>query len=388
MKLKYKNIVFWQEQPSPHQAPWIRLLADIIPGCRVVCVFQKELAQNRIDLGWQHPDYGKACVLISPDKLSVEQLIVNESSETIHVFSGLVRNHERYDVFKKAVSTNALVGILSEGRDWRGWKGLLRCGHAFLNERSYKRSVNFVLAIGRVGVRWYSLCGYSSDKIYPFAYVVDKCSDNKKIVYDKKQVNLVFVGRLIPLKRLDLLLKALADISVTNWRLQVIGDGIQYNYLVHLAKRLGIASRVIFRGALKNSLARQVIEGSDVMIFTSRADGWGAVVNEALMAGVPVLCSDYCGAADLIVRGFNGELFRCDSQVSLTHVLSEWINNGPMLESKRLQIIDWSRCIEGITVAKYFLDILLYLQGDLELRPTAPWIINNMELNSYYAHCN
>src|SRR5208283_1433790 len=66
------------------------------------------------------------------------------------------------------------------------------------------------------------------------------------------------------------------------------------------------------------------------------------------------ICSDSCGAADLIHNGFNGKVFRCDSLKSLTGVLEEWISKGPLNDKRMRQIISWSRCVEGEAVARYF----------------------------------
>jgi glycosyltransferase involved in cell wall biosynthesis len=52
-------------------------------------------------------------------------------------------------------------------------------------------------------------------------------------------------------------------------------------------------------------------------VLPSRFDGWGAVVNEALMVGTPVICSDRCGASDVIENGRNGYVFEADNADAL-----------------------------------------------------------------------
>ncbi len=77
------------------------------------------------------------------------------------------------------------------------------------------------------------------------------------------------------------------------------------------------------------------------------------------MGGTPVLCSSYCGATDLIRKGINGEIFEWGSAEPLIAVLEGWIGKGPLSASFRADIIRWSKCIEGETIARYFLQIFI-----------------------------
>ena len=369
----HNRIVFWQVTPSPHQAPWIRALADMLPLGQVIGVFQQELSPRRLAMGWVLPDYGKTHVLISPDQSTVHQLLSTDTKRTVHVFSSVVHCPQINAAFKKALSFGSLVGILSEGRDWRGWKGLMRQAHALMYESRYRQQVDFVLAIGRVGLRWFSLCGYDAAKLFEFCYVVEKHNFEGSKNFCNHRVLLVSIGRLIELKRHDLLLKALSKLLSYEWRLKIIGDGARRSELENLVKYLDLEKRTVFEGTLDNHKVREQLSLSDILVMSSRADGWGAVVNEALMSGVPVICSDYCGAADLVRVGFNGDLFECDDIDSLTLVLKEWIAKGPLPWANRNRIREWSECIEGANVARYFLNILKFLENNGEVRPIAPW---------------
>lgn len=371
--MKNERIIFWQEHPSPHQASWIRALTGILPGSRVIGVFQKELVMKRIALGWQPPDYGMAQILISPRASTVDELLVSNPETTVHIFSGIVHNPTINVAFRKALASGAYVGILSEGRDWRRWKGMLRYTHTLFHERRYRQSIDFVLAIGQVGVRWFMKCGYEPERVFPFCYVVENPENHDLQFLPGTPVQLTAIGQLIPRKRFDLLLESLARIPQSGWTLRIIGAGERLHSLESMAKRLGIDARVAFKGVMDNHQVRYELAQTDLLILPSRWDGWGAVVNEALMSGVPVLCSDYCGAADLIRPGFNGELFGCDSLDSLVQALSKWVSNGPLAPSRRNEIKHWSRCIEGEAVARYFLDVINYSRDRAISRPTAPW---------------
>lgn len=370
--MNIRRIVFWQEPLSPHQSPWIRALADKFDG-RVIGVFQAELSQERIALGWKPPDYGKTGILIAPALATANRLLDEDPEGTVHVFSSMVSNPLIHSYFKRALGTRARVGVLSEGRDWRSWMGGLRMIHALFNEHSYRKSVDFVLTIGTVGEEWYRRCGYDSAKIFPFCYVVETPSSESRPVIAKASVQVVAIGQLILRKRFDLLLKALATQRESQWTLKIIGHGPLRESLESMADNLGIKERVTFTGALDNLEVRTELARTNIFVLPSRWDGWGAVVNEALMGGVPVLCSDFCGAADLIQSGFNGDLFRCDSLESLIPALNKWISKGQLSDIARNKIRNWSRCIEGESVAQYFIEIMDHVAHPGISRPTAPW---------------
>jgi len=316
-------------------------------------------------------------VLYLPDQTgpdSLDNLIGVEQDRTVHVFSSVVSDWMLRELLTRCLRTNALVGIASEGRDWRGWKGRLRQAHSLFHERACRSRVDFVLAIGRVAIKWFIKCGYDAAKLFPFCYAVEKRVDELPERSDSSGVNLSFVGQLIERKRVGLLVESLHRAQCRNWSLSIIGDGKEKPTLEELVCRLKLNEYVHFMGVLDNRSTRRQLAASDVLILPSRWDGWGAVVNEALMSGVPVICSDYCGSADLIQNGFNGEVFRCDSVASLREALQKWISKGQLDNSKREQIQSWSQCIEGEAVARYFLDIIGYLENGAGQRPKAPWL--------------
>lgn len=91
------------------------------------------------------------------------------------------------------------------------------------------------------------------------------------------------------------------------------------------------------------------------------------------MAGVPVVCSDWCGAKVLIRPGWNGDVFRAGSVEDLARALDAWIERGPLPAPHRTEIRAWSRCIEGDTVAQYLLEIIAHVSGERPVRPSPPW---------------
>lgn len=97
------------------------------------------------------------------------------------------------------------------------------------------------------------------------------------------------VGRLVPQKRHEWLLRALSPIH-TPWRLEILGEGPLRGRLEALADELGIRGRVSFRGVVAD--VRPFLQRADLFAFSSAWEGQGIAVLEAAASGVPLLLSD------------------------------------------------------------------------------------------------
>lgn len=165
-------------------------------------------------MGWAAVDYGAARVLVSPKADEVSRLLDHEPGRSVHIFSSVMRNDWlRRIFFAVSKRRDVIVGLLSEARDWRGWKGFARLCHSVLHERRYRDRVDFVLAIGHLGQEWFiSKCSYPPEKVFPWCYVCESppadidcepaeaggCGDKMGTT-----AGIVFVGGLIDRKAVD-----------------------------------------------------------------------------------------------------------------------------------------------------------------------------------------
>jgi glycosyltransferase involved in cell wall biosynthesis len=102
----------------------------------------------------------------------------------------------------------------------------------------------------------------------------------------------LFVGRLVPYKGLDILLKAIA--RVPGAAVVLVGDGPLRNRLGDLADGLGLGGRVRFAGPLQQHGIASLLAGARALILASRdvSETFGLVQLEAMASGVPVVASD------------------------------------------------------------------------------------------------
>ena len=119
--------------------------------------------------------------------------------------------------------------------------------------------------------------------------------------HKQRELRLIWVGRLIPLKGLALALEALAhldgSVAVT---LQVVGEGPLRSKMQSLARTLGVHDRVEFVGAVPWRRMPEYYQRADAFLFTSLRDSSGAVIPEAMVYRLPVLTLDHQGVGAIV----------------------------------------------------------------------------------------
>jgi len=144
-------------------------------------------------------------------------------------------------------------------------------------------------------------------------------------------VRLLWAGRMIDCKRLDLVLKAAGRLRASSppFMVDMIGDGLERNRLVALREKLGLQNVVRFLTFMPVEQVKDAMRQADIYVMSSNyLEGWGAVINEAMAAGCCVVSSTGPGAAPwLIDHGRTGYLFPSGNLDGLCKVLASLIDN-------------------------------------------------------------
>ena len=139
---------------------------------------------------------------------------------------------------------------------------------------------------------------------------------------------ILFVGRLVALKNVSSLIKAYSPLKQMA-KLVIIGDGECRGDLEKLDIKL--ETKAIFVGRIEGDELLAWYNIADIFVLPSVQEAFGAVTNEALLAGCYTLVSEKAGSSSIIHSGFNGEIFNPHSTIELTQLLKIQINK---LDSK------------------------------------------------------
>jgi glycosyltransferase involved in cell wall biosynthesis len=112
---------------------------------------------------------------------------------------------------------------------------------------------------------------------------------------------LLFVGRVVYQKGLDLLLEALGSVQSSSWQLTIVGDGSQRELLMAQAEHLGISERIRFLGWLDSAQLLPEYQQANLFVFPSRHEGMPNAILEAMACGLPVIASKIAGNEELVV---------------------------------------------------------------------------------------
>jgi len=127
----------------------------------------------------------------------------------------------------------------------------------------------------------------------------------KKTYHVGDEKILMFIGRLHPVKRLDLLLNAVAKLN-DDFKLFIVGTGTLEGELREMAQSLGIAHKVVFTGAVHYSEVPKYMNMADLIVMTSSVEGQPRVLIEAMSCGTPAVGTAVFGIKDTIEDGVTG----------------------------------------------------------------------------------
>ncbi|QKW09734.1 glycosyltransferase family 4 protein [Streptomyces sp. NA04227] len=135
-------------------------------------------------------------------------------------------------------------------------------------------------------------------------------SDNPASTPRSDTPTLAVVSRLMPQKRIDLLVRAMPQLAcrIPDLRLDIAGEGPELGALRDLAEDLGVADITHFHGHVSEEAKQRLLAGAWLTVVPSAAEGWGLTVIEANAAGTPTLAYDVPGLRDAVRPGHNGWL--------------------------------------------------------------------------------
>ena len=140
--------------------------------------------------------------------------------------------------------------------------------------------------------------------------IIDSIPSSSSSLTSKR---IVSIGRLSPEKGYLDLLKIYNEIvkKYPDWKLDIIGDGVQKNLLEEYILKHNLINNVTLHGFQKKDYIDEVLHKSSIYVMTSHTESFGIVLLEAMSHGVPCIAFDSAeGARELINSGMNGYLIK------------------------------------------------------------------------------
>lgn len=157
------------------------------------------------------------------------------------------------------------------------------------------------------------------------------------------------VGQLIPLKRFELIIDAMADLP-DRCRLVILGDGDQTPYRQR-AERLGILPPIM----TSTDTVGPYLAAADIFVSASATESFGMAILEAMMAGLPIVCTRVGGVADVV--GDAAELAKPDGSdlaSRLKHLIENPAYCAELILKSSYRIKHWP---DHHSVAKRYLQV-------------------------------
>ncbi|MBT1704574.1 glycosyltransferase [Chryseosolibacter indicus] len=176
-------------------------------------------------------------------------------------------------------------------------------------------------------------------------------------------INLIAVGRIVYIKGYDLLIEALAKVTLSNFHLTILGEQTTENpgyrdYVLNLVSKYGLTEKVTFLGFTNNPY--KYIKQSDLMLITSRTEAFSNAAIEANALGIPILAFDSPGGMhEIIEENRNGWLVENGNIERLAKAITAVASlpvNKPAIIAKSVDKYDFEKIIPSYE--KVMLDLL------------------------------
>lgn len=352
------KLAIWMNMPSHHQKDFFACIEQD-PDIDLKVIYYDAVGKDRKNLGWDlieiKPKYESyAC---GSDIAAIKESI-DEFDNRIHIIPGnrspflqnllehLIENNIRWAHWSERAGFNLAKLLMYNQFLFNSIKPI------YLRLSGYKKYAKLVnnfglgaFSQGDLTKKDYINWGINPVKIENLYYNQELCPERVvDNVEAKSEKMFIYVGTIEKRKGYDILLKALKFVKLNGWILLIVGEDRTSGDFNNLVRKLNIESSIRYVGVVPSSKVRDYINSSDVLIFPTRFDGWGMVVNEAVSLGKAVISSEFAGASyHLIENGKNGFVLQKLSPTTLAAAMSKYISNQDLLEDHKIHSLRVAR---------------------------------------------
>lgn len=172
--------------------------------------------------------------------------------------------------------------------------------------------------------------------------------------------NIIFVGRLLEVQKgLDLLIEAFSIVHKTKkeWDLKIVGDGIDKENLISNINKHNLQDNVLLIGKCDNVKEHYLY--SSIFVSTSRWEGFGLAITEAMECGLPVVAFDNSGPKEIINKpNINGILVENHDADKLANEIIKLIEDEEKRKNMSLESIKRAKDFKAENIIKKWNEII------------------------------
>lgn len=381
-----KRLVSWQPVLTDHQAYTYEALARKSGLPFIAYVSDLEDATRKAQ-GWTDTQVTQIERRLIPQqgflKFCYSQLKSNRNA--IHLFGSPFQQPKlmlcwlmagclgvEYYVISEPYSPIGLGYLSERSRFQERLKALMRPWIYWIYAHVLRSQTAGIFAISRRALQQFRKGGMPASKLFPFGYFVPKSvahveSKEHADSPSGSKLRLVFVGSLLQIKGIDLLNEVARQLAndESGVSIDVYGPG---NFSAFENNIPGWR----YAGVIPFGQAQSVMARYDALVIPSRYDGWGVVVNEALCAGIPVICSDQVGSGVLLENFGAGLRFPSGDVAGLCERILELRDWPDRLSALKKAAKLAAKAIQPEVAADYMWEVML-AAPDEKSTISAPW---------------
>ncbi len=202
--------------------------------------------------------------------------------------------------------------------------------------------------------------GFGEKNMHVIPEFIDTGIFTKRTKWQKDKKNqkkrLLYVGRLVACKGVDVLIKALERLNRKDIELDIVGDGLELEKLKKLAEKSGLDEQIHFHGWIKREMLGEIYNQADVFVHPARwAEPLGITIVEAMSMGLPVIVPEISGSA--WASGLAGLKFKNGNAEDLANKIETLLDDDKLYkklqghteqETEKMGYRKWTRKFENL----------------------------------------
>lgn len=380
---KRDELIFWFDQPPKVSLGAFNHVSKHW-GNKVMYIADHGFGEHRKMINWNNSDYGDAeLVILSdlPDSDNYIKEIFEKYPNAVHIMNGFFSTIEkRLRPYIKQKNVKLVVHTERPFVSNRGFslkqtiKNILLPIKYKICCKKFNSYVDALVVLGNLGKKLFESYGWNKEKVYSFMYcpVLQEIEESIEDI-QLEEVKFLYVGRFNYATRgIDILMEACKNLPTDNWHFDMVGGyGDEAEEIIAWANE---HENVSFLGTWPADDVGKNMQKYDVYVLATKADGWNAQLNEALNAGMGVICTDEAVSDEMVTASGAGIVVRAVDSTALHNALKIAIENPQLVKEWKEKAKAYRHRIKGDTVGDYLIDIFDYTFYDKKEKPSCPWL--------------